>query len=86
MTKKQRRTLEAIFTDPVAANITWHDSVSLLVALGAVLEEGRGSRLRAELNGVTAVFHRPHPGNEATKPVVRSLRDFLEAAGIGPEG
>ena len=84
MTKKQKGTLVGIFADPVRANIAWHDVESLLIALGAELAEGRGSRLRVALNGVRAVFHRPHPGNEAGKPTVRSLRAFLSEAGVGP--
>jgi HicA toxin of bacterial toxin-antitoxin, len=84
MTKKQRRTLDAIFADPVRANINWHDVESLLLALGAELSEGRGSRVRVALNDVREVFHRPHPQNEAGKPTVRELRRFLIAAGIGP--
>jgi hypothetical protein len=82
--KTHKRTLEGIFADPVRANIDWHDVESLLVALGAELEEGRGSRVRVELNDVVAVFHRPHPRKEASKPAVRDVRSFLIAAGIQP--
>jgi hypothetical protein len=84
MTKKQLRVLEAIFADPVRANIDWHDVESLLLALGAELSEGRGSRVRVALNNVREVLHRPHPQNEAGKPMVRELRRFLTAAGIQP--
>jgi predicted HicB family RNase H-like nuclease len=66
--KTHKRTLEGIFADPVRPNIDWHDVESLLVALEAELEEGRGSRVRVELNDVVAVFHRPHPRKEASKP------------------
>jgi hypothetical protein len=76
--------LSGIFAHPVRANIAWHDVESLLIALGAELTEGRGSRVRVALNGIRAVFHRPHPGNEVGKPTVRSLRDFLSEAGIHP--
>ncbi len=82
MTKKQLRTLEGIFADPVPANIAWHDVESLLKALGAELTEGKGSRVRVVLSGVKAVFHEPHPEKEVGKGMVRSLRDFLNAAGI----
>lgn len=84
MTKKQQRTLGGIFADPVRANIDWHDIESLLLALGAELSEGSGSRLRVALDGVRQVFHRPHPQNEAGKPTVREVRRFLIAAGIRP--
>ena len=86
MTRKQLRVLEAIFADPVRANINWHDVQSLLVALGAELSEGRGSHVWIALNGVREVFHRPHPEDGAGKPVVRGLRRFPLAAGIGPPG
>ena len=84
MAKKHDRVLEGIFADPVRANIDWHDVESLLVAPGAELEEGRGSRVRVELNDVVAVFHRPHPRKEASKPAVRDVRALLIAAGIRP--
>jgi hypothetical protein len=84
LNKKQSGTLEGLFADPVRANIDWHDVESLLLTLGAELAEGRGSRVRVALNGIRAVFHRPHPGNEVGKPTVRSLRDFLIEAGIRP--
>ena len=86
MTKKQVRTLEGIFADPLRANIDWHDVESLLVALGAELTEARGSRVVVVLNGVKAVFHQPHPQKEIGKGMVRSMRDFLNAAGIRPPG
>ena len=39
--------------------------------------EGEGSWVRIVLNGVRAVFHRPHPQKETDKGAVRSLRQFL---------
>jgi len=77
-------TRAAIFTDPVRANIRWADVESMLIALGAERSEGSGSRVRFALNGVRAVFHRPHPRKEASKPMVRSLRRFLTEAGLAP--
>jgi hypothetical protein len=85
MNQKQRRTLELVFAEPVLANIAWKDVENLFVALGAVVKEGRGSRVRVELNGVVAVFHRPHPEKEASKGRVRAAREFLEKAGVGLE-
>jgi len=81
---KHEKTLAAIFEKPDRANIAWKDIEALLIALGADLSEGRGSRLRVSLNGVRAVFHRPHPRKEASKSMVRSLRRFLVEAGIMP--
>jgi len=57
----------------------------MLVAFGAELSEGRGSRVRIYLRGVRAVFHRPHPRPETDKGALKSMRRFLEAAGITQE-
>ena len=85
MNKKQRKTLDDIFADPVRSNILWSDVEALLEALGAEISEGRGSRLRIALNGVRAVFHRPHPEKETDKGAVRSVRRFLQEAGFSEE-
>jgi hypothetical protein len=84
MTKKQRRTLEAIFDDPVRSNIAWRDIEFMLQAAGAEIGEGEGSRVRIALNGVRAVFHRPQPQKETDKGAVRSMRRFLNEAGVTP--
>ncbi|MCW5968696.1 MAG: type II toxin-antitoxin system HicA family toxin [Blastocatellales bacterium] len=85
MKGKHGKTLAAIFQDPVRANIDWDDIEKMLLALGAELSEGRGSRVRIALRDVRAVFHRPHPAKETDRGAVRSMRRFLEAAGIKPE-
>lgn len=82
MQKKHRKTLEALFAQPVRANIPWKNIEGLFIALGAEISEGRGSRVRVALNDVRAVFHRPHPQKETDKGAVNSVRRFLEEAGI----
>ena len=57
---------------------------ALFTALGASTIECRGSRVRFELNGVVAAFHRPHPQKEAKPYQVRDAREFLEKAGVHP--
>lgn len=84
MNRKQQRTLEAIFETPVRASIAWKDIESLFIALGAKIEEGRGSRVRVLLHEEEAVFHRPHPQKETDKGAVVSVRRFLENAGVKP--
>jgi hypothetical protein len=84
MNQKHRRTLEAVFQDPVRSNIPWRDIEGMLKAAGAEITEGEGSRVRIALNGVRAVFHRPHPRKEAVKGAVRSMRRFLTEAGVTP--
>jgi hypothetical protein len=81
---KHRKTLEAIFADPVRANMPWGDIERLLVACGAEISEGRGSRVRIALKGVRAVFHRPHPRKETDKGAVVAMRRLLTEAGVMP--
>ena len=82
MNKKHRQTLNLLFENPVRSNILWNDIEKLLIALGAELSEGRGSRIRIALNNVRAIFHRPHPGKETDKGAVVSMRRFLTEAKI----
>jgi len=82
MNSKQKKTLKAIFNDPVSPNITWKEIESLFKALGAEISEGKGSRVRVLLNDVKAVFHRPHPKKETDRGSVKSVRKFLNNAGI----
>lgn len=84
MDSRHRKILEAIFEKPERANILWRDIEALFVALGAEVTEGSGSRVRVALKDVRAVFHRPHPGKETNKATVKSVRRFLEAAGVKP--
>lgn len=81
---KHDRTLRAVFSDPVRASINWFDIEALFATRGAEITEGAGSRVRVALNGVRAVFHRPHPQKEAGKGAVRSVRRFLDQAGVRP--
>lgn len=82
---KHKRTLGAVFKNPPPSNVPWKDCESLLKALGAKISEGEGSRIRILLNGVKAVFHRPHPQKETDKGALGSLRKFLENAGVVPQ-
>jgi len=78
--------MELVFKNPVQAHILWTDIEGLLVALGGELSEGSGSRIRVKLNGVRAVFHRPHPEKTTDKGAVNSVRRFLENAGVSYDG
>jgi hypothetical protein len=84
MTRRHQRTLQWIFESPERSDIAWRDIESLLSAPGAVLSEGRGARIRVALQGVRAVFHRPHPKKEVDKGMVKSIRRFLTEAGVKP--
>lgn len=85
LSSKHRRTLRAIFENPVRSDVAWTDVEGLFGALGAEVSEGRGSRVRVHLNDVRAVFHRPHPRKETDKGALRSVRRFLAEAGFEPE-
>ena len=82
MNNRQRKTLNAIFREPILSSIKWSDIESLLNAMGAELSEGNGSRVRIALNGVRAVLHRPHPEPTTDKGALKSMRRFLTQAGI----
>lgn len=84
MNSKQLATLKAIFSQPAPSSLEWALIESLFVAAGAITIEGRGSRVRFELNGVVGTFHRPHPDKEAKPYQVRDARAFLEQAGVKP--
>lgn len=64
--------------------LEWRRIEALFVALNAQVIEGQGSRVRFELNGVIATFHRPHSHKEAKPYQVRDARAFLQQAGIKP--
>jgi hypothetical protein len=81
---KHDRTLAAIFANPIRANIKWADIESLFRHLGAIVVERSGSRVGVDLNGVVAVFHRPHPSPETKRPTVRQVREFLMTAEVRP--
>ena len=84
MNKKQHRTLQRIFEKPERSDIHWNDIESLFIALGAEISEDRGSRVRIAFKGVRAVFHRPHPERVTGKGSVKSVRRFLQEAGVKP--
>jgi len=84
MNKKHNKTLRAIYENPIKANINWEDIEKMLIAFGADITEGNGSRVRIALNGIRAVFHRPHPQRETDKGAIKSMRRFLIETGIQP--
>jgi len=83
MNARHRKTLAAIRAKRTSP-IEWRRLESLFKALGAKVIEGRGSRVRFELNGVVATFHRPHPAKDAQNYQIRDARDFLDRAGVKP--
>lgn len=84
MNNKHRNTLDLIFSQTVPRSLAWLNIEALFEAAGAKTIEGRGSRVRFELNGVVATLHRPHPEKEAMPYHVRDARTFLAQAGVTP--
>ena len=84
MNSKQRKTLAAIFADPVSGTIAWADVESLLLAIGCQPVEGLGSRWNFIRDGEVMMAHRPHPRKECKPYQVREVRGFLEDIGVLP--
>lgn len=84
LSAKHRKTLQAVFEQPERSDIPWRSIEGLFIALGGEISEGAGSRVRVALGGVRAVFHRPHPERVTDKGAVKSVRRFLQAAGVVP--
>ena len=84
MRGKHRDTLNAIFADPVSGSIKWRDVEAMLIALGAEMSEGSGSRVRFTIDGQTLFLHRPHPQPDTKRWAVRAIREFLISVGKGP--
>ena len=82
MNSKQKKVYQRIFKNPVQSDIEWKDIEKFLESLGAKISEGNGSRVRIELKGERAVFHRPHPEKVTDKGAVKTMRRFPENAGV----
>jgi hypothetical protein len=84
MNAAHRKTLQAIFDEPLPKNLEWRRIEALLVTIGCQVVEGHGSRVRFAKEGHIATFHRPHPAKEAKPYQLRDVRQFLENLGVRP--
>lgn len=84
MKTKHRKTLAAIFSDPVNGNVRWSEIEALFLALGCRVIEGAGPSVTFERDGIRAYFHRPHPEKEALRYRVKDAREFLIKIGETP--
>jgi hypothetical protein len=84
MKAKHIKTLNALFLKPTLASVVFSDIEALVIALGGEIIEGRGSRMAFVLNGKRMDVHRPHPGKEAKRYQVETMRDWLLTMGIEP--
>ncbi len=85
LSSKHLKIWNDVFAIPIRSNILWSDIENLFIALNAEVTEGRGSRLRVEIKGAIAVFHRPHPRKETDKGALISVRKFLIKSGVFDE-
>ena len=76
-----RNTLRQIFQHPVSHNIEWHSVVSLLEAVGSVVENHDGM-VAATVGSETEYFEPPAHKDIDTQTVV-DLRRILSSAGYG---
>ncbi len=81
LNNRHRDTLEKIFRHP-SGNVEWREVLSLLEAVGDVVEEHNG-KLKVTLGSETEVLHRPHDKDVAVQTIV-DLRRMLDQAGLGP--
>ncbi len=85
MNRKHQKTWRAIFNVPTSASINFADIEKLLVALGAAVSEGGGSRLAFVIGDYKLFVHCPHPSKEAKKYQVELVKEFLVSAGVKNE-
>lgn len=84
MNRKHLQTLQAIYALPTAKGLVWKDLEGLLIALGAEVIEGDGSRVKFVLHERIIRFHRPHRPKTARAYQVELARNFLKSMGITP--
>jgi len=84
MNKKQRKTLEAIFSKRIPKTLPWDDIESLLRAVGCEFEEREGSAAVFDKGGEVFHAHRPHPRREVRPYVIKEVRAYLERIGEKP--
>ena len=84
MNSTHRKTLLAVFSEPINGALEWRRIEALLVAVGCKVVEGSGSSVTFEKDGLRAYFHRPHPSKEALRYRVRDVRQFLQSIGVKP--
>ena len=85
MNSKHRKTLKAVFAEPVSGPVECLAIEALLVAAGCNVIQGNGSRVRFESSHrVIVTFHRPHPQKEAKRYQVKDAREFLTKIGVVP--
>ena len=82
MSNKHLHLLQAIYHDPLSANIHWREIESPLTHLGASIESAHGARFRIVLNKGEVFLHHPHNSTTCPKQEIKQIREFLAHAGV----
>jgi hypothetical protein len=84
MNNKHSKTLDSIFFNPVKKNIKWSAVEKLVGAIGGVIKQGDGSRIRIDILDQSLNIHTPHPQKELKPYQVRALKKLFSDVGIQP--
>ena len=84
MSRHHANLIRTVFHDPPSGNVHWRDIESLLKHVGASLESLSGARVRATLNRMEQILHRPHQSNVLDASSLLQVRGFLARAGVTP--
>jgi hypothetical protein len=84
MNSKHQKTLHAVYAVPTVKGLPWKELEALFIALGAVVVEGDGSRVKFVLNDKIIRFHRPHKPKTTRTYQVELAREFFESMGVKP--
>ena len=83
MNHHHRKTLHALFSHPISANIDFKEVMHLLEEVGAEIDNKSGNRVGVKLNGHSVAFM--HAQHDLPKEEVVQVRKLLESCGIEPK-
>lgn len=84
MKNKHKEILSKLYEVPTRSDISWDEVVKLFEALGAVIIQGNGSRIKIQYEESPLFMHKPHPGKWLKKYMVKKVQQFLQEKGIEP--
>ncbi len=82
MNAKHKKTLAALFAQPIPKSLAYRDVAALLKALDCIQFEAEGSRVVFARETSKVLLHRPHPGKEVKDYQIKKIKAFLEEIGV----
>jgi hypothetical protein len=82
LNSRHRDTVEKIFRHPASGNVEWREVLSLVEAIGTVVEQHNG-KIKLTIGPETEVMMPPH-GKDVDQQTLVDLRRMLEGAGFDP--